>query len=177
MRSATFQSFFLIITFVIGSAHLILAWLLLKEINFPQRLNALPVLGAKAKTADHSGFFISQQITASFVLVLSFSFVFRPVFSLSSSSFFFGFNFLHTSQHIRYYFPDQGSNSCPLDWEGWVLTTGTPGNSLFFLTFNLFISSFPSLFHLCVPRLSCLSVFCLCSFYGPLYIFFWVHIC
>lgn len=42
-----FQSFALIITFEMCSAHSIPAWLLVKEIHFLRRLNALPVPGCK----------------------------------------------------------------------------------------------------------------------------------
>ena len=36
-------------------------------------------------------------------------------------------------EHVGSQFPDQGSNSCPLKWKHGVLTTGPPGNSLYFL--------------------------------------------
>ena len=42
------------------------------------------------------------------------------------------YNFLFfgcAAQHVGSYFPDQGSNLCPLQWKCRVLTTGLPGNS------------------------------------------------
>ena len=44
------------------------------------------------------------------------------------------------------YFPDQGSNPCPLPWDRGVLTTGPPGKPLFSLalcSFFLSLSPFP----------------------------------
>ena len=35
----------------------------------------------------------------------------------------------HTIRHVGSQFPDQGSNPCPLQWKGGVLTTGPPGKS------------------------------------------------
>ena len=37
-----------------------------------------------------------------------------------------------TAQHAGSYFPDQGSNLCPLQSKCRVLTTGPPGKSLLF---------------------------------------------
>ena len=39
--------------------------------------------------------------------------------------FFFG----HAMQHVGSYFPNQGSNLCPLQWKRGVLTTELPGKS------------------------------------------------
>ena len=35
----------------------------------------------------------------------------------------------HAVQHEGSWFPDEGSNPCPLHWERGVLTTGPPGKS------------------------------------------------
>ena len=43
---------------------------------------------------------------------------------------FFLFFFGLTVQLMRYQFPDQGSNQCPLQWKRRVLTTRPSGNSL-----------------------------------------------
>ena len=48
----------------------------------------------------------------------------------------FYYIFGHTVWHAWSYFPDQGSNPCPLQWTCRILTTGLPGNSLH-LTFLL----------------------------------------
>ena len=42
-----------------------------------------------------------------------------------------------TAWYARSYFPNQGSNLCPLFWELGVLTTGLPGKSLLPLLFNI----------------------------------------
>ena len=48
----------------------------------------------------------------------------EPCISLRLHLFFF---FCHAACKM---FPDQGSNSCPLQWKGRVLTTGPPGKCL-----------------------------------------------
>ena len=40
--------------------------------------------------------------------------------------------FGHTVEHTGSWLPDQGSNSCPLEWKHGVLTTGPPGKSQVF---------------------------------------------
>ena len=42
---------------------------------------------------------------------------------------FFFFFFGHAIHHVGSYFPDQGSNRCPVQWKHRLLTTGLPGNS------------------------------------------------
>ena len=37
--------------------------------------------------------------------------------------------FGRTTQHVGSWFPDQGSNPCPVQWKCRVLTTGPPGKS------------------------------------------------
>ena len=49
---------------------------------------------------------------------------------LSFNYFVFIFIFGHAIHHNTSYFPDQGSNLCPLYWERGVLTTGLPWKSL-----------------------------------------------
>ena len=39
------------------------------------------------------------------------------------------FCFGHATRYAGSYFPDQGSNLCPLQWKYGVLTTGPPGKS------------------------------------------------
>ena len=52
---------------------------------------------------------------------------------ISFISFFFFFLFLAVPRGLREsQFPNQGSNSCPVQWKCGVLTTGLPGNSLYF---------------------------------------------
>ena len=41
------------------------------------------------------------------------------------------FCFAHATRHAGSYFPDQGSNPCPLQWKHGVLTIGPPGKSQF----------------------------------------------
>ena len=49
-----------------------------------------------------------------------------PVLEFEENSFFFG----RTMRHAESWFPDQGSNPCPLQWKHGVLATGLPGKSL-----------------------------------------------
>jgi len=126
---------------------------------------------------------------------------FFSFFSSSSSFFFFFFTFytLHSISDLSFLTRDQthapwigeagskaqdhqGTPSCSL-----LLTRSSlpfllypisvpqafvPLCFLSLFTSDSFIPSFPSLSHLCAPRLSCLSAFCLCSFHGHLCIFF-----
>ena len=50
--------------------------------------------------------------------------------------FVFFFFFGHTPQHVGPWFPDRGSNLCPLHWEGGVLITGPLGSLHSTLLYN-----------------------------------------
>ena len=78
----------------------------------------------------------------------------------------------YTARHVGSWFPNQGSNPCPMHWEHGVLTTGPPGKSLcvvffFFFLLNLFIIYlFLAVLGLCF----CARAFSSCGKWGPLFI-------
>ena len=76
----------------------------------------------------------SQKIIQAVACVTtSFLFLWLNSFPLGAYTTYWFFCFLNsfgrTAQYSVSYFPDQGSNSYPLQWERRVLTTGPPGNS------------------------------------------------
>ena len=78
----------------------------------------------------------------------------KPSINILSFNYFLIFIFGHAMHHNTSYFPDQGSNLCPLYWEHGVLTTGLPGKSL-----NVYI-----LFHMKAPVSCKTDIKYICAF-------------